>query len=223
MKKKIAIMLGIVLIIILIILYLVLDYLRIIPRKYYDAKDFDIVEVISKKDADKDGIDDYHDIMLGARKDAESKPNYHSAYYEGGYPPEDEGVCTDVVWRAFHHAGYDLKAMVDKDIAENVNLYPRVAGQPDPNIDFRRVPNLLVFFERNATSLTRDLSKIEEWQPGDIVIFSDSHIGILSDKRNEDGLPWLIHNASQPNREEDTLVRWSKNEISGHYRWDGEK
>lgn len=39
------------------------------------------------------------------------------------------------------------RRFIDADIAENTGLYPRAQGTPDPNIDFRRVPNLRVFFE----------------------------------------------------------------------------
>lgn len=164
-------------------------------KKVYYAEDFGIEVILSKNDMDNDGIDDYTDILLGARKEAENKPKYKSAYYSGGYPPDSEGVCTDVIWRAFKEAGYNLKDMVDEDIKNNVEKYPRVAGKPDPNIDFRRVPNLKVYFERNSISLTTDLNKIEEWQAGDIVVFGTSHIGIISDKRNKKGIPYLIHNS----------------------------
>ncbi len=129
--------------------------------------------------------------------DAENKPVYDGSYHAGGYPPEDIGVCTDVVWRAFKHAGYNLKEMVDQDIQRNTELYPRVGGRPEPNIDFRRVPNLKVFFERHAISLTLDHTDIEEWQPGDIVTYGDKHIGIISDRRNRDGVPYIIHNGGQ--------------------------
>lgn len=92
-------------------------------------------------------------------------------------------------------------------------------GKPDPNIDFRRVPNLKVYFERNAQSLTTDLTQIEQWQPGDIVTFGTTHIGIVSDLRNQKGVPYLIHNAGQPKREEDVLEVWNHfNPISGHFR-----
>ena len=142
-----------------------------------------------------------------------------SAYYAGGYPPDNEGVCTDVIWRAFQNAGYSLKDMVDEDIKNNVELYPRVNGIPDTNIDFRRVPNLKVYFDRNAISLTTNINDIAQWQAGDIVIFGTSHIGIISDKRNKKGVPYLIHNANQANREEDALEIWNYFEpISGHYR-----
>ena len=188
-------------------------------RVEYYAKDFGIEVLKSKKDKDDDGIDDYTDILEGAKLEAERKPRYKSEYYVGGYPPDDEGVCTDVIWRALKNAGYSLKEMVDEDIKKNVEKYPRVEGKPDPNIDFRRVPNLKVYFERNQISLTTDLNKIEEWQPGDIVAFGKSHIGIISDKRNKQGIPFLLHNGGQPLREENILEAYNNYEkISGHYR-----
>lgn len=190
-------------------------------KKVYNAYDFQIETIKSEKDYNNNGIDDYTDILIGAKEEAKRAPKYKSAYYAGGYPPEDEGVCTDVIWRAFKNAGYNLKDMVDEDIKNNVKAYPRVEEVPDTNIDFRRVGNLKTFFERNATTLTTDLSKIEEWQPGDIVTFGDSHIGIISDKRNTKGIPYLIHNGGQPLREEDALEFLDQyyEKISGHFRF----
>lgn len=188
-------------------------------KRTYTDNDFYIETIISSTDYDNDGIDDYSDILQGAKIEAEKKTKYKSAYYAGGYPPDTEGVCTDMVWRALKNAGYLLKDMVDEDIKNNVDEYPRVNGKPDPNIDFRRVPNLKVYFERNQISLTTDLSKIEEWQQGDIVVFGNSHIGIISDKRNKKGIPYLLHNAGQLLREEDVLEIYNKyNPITGHYR-----
>lgn len=65
-----------------------------------------------------------------------------------GYPPANEGVCTDVIWRALQNAGYDLKGMMDRDIREHSGDYPRVKGAPEPNIDLRRVPNQEEFFKK---------------------------------------------------------------------------
>lgn len=197
-----------------------LFYYNLIPQKSYTADDFGITTVKSKVDYNNNGIDDYTDIMLGARKDAKNMVMYKSAYYIGGYPPDTEGVCTDVIWRAFKNAGYSLKDMIDKDIAKNTSAYPRVNGSPDPNIDFRRVPNLKAFFEGHATSLTLDPEKIAEWQPGDIVTYGTSHIAIVSDKRTSTGKAYIIHNAGQPVREEDALTR---EKISGHFRFDYKK
>lgn len=189
-------------------------------KKVFYAEDFGIEVIKSQNDYNNNSVDDYTDILLGAKEEARRKPKYKNAYYAGGYPPEDEGVCTDVIWRAFKNAGYNLKDMVDEDIKNNVEKYPRVEGRPDTNIDFRRVGNLKTFFERNAKSLTLDLSKIEEWQPGDIVTFGISHIGIVSDKRNSKGIPYLIHNGGQPQREEDILEIYNNFEkISGHFRF----
>ncbi|MDD4569240.1 MAG: DUF1287 domain-containing protein [Tepidanaerobacteraceae bacterium] len=203
--------------------YFALSYFNMVPRRVYTARDFGIETIKSPIDFNANGIDDYTDILLGARKDAVNKPKYKSVYYAGGYPPENEGVCTDVIWRAFRNAGYSLKDMVDEHIGGNVLLYPRVEGKPDKNIDFRRVPNLKVFFDNNAASYSLDPYEIDEWQPGDVVIFGENytHIAIVSDKRNRVGVAYIIHNAGQPIREEDALIRYSNSHpITGHYRFE---
>lgn len=89
--------------------------------------------------------------------------------------------------------------------------------EPDQNIDFRRVKNLRVYFSHSAISLTTDISAIEEWQGGDIVVFKN-HIGIVSDRRNENGVPYVIHHNDpwQRTYEEDILE--DREDIVGHYR-----
>ena len=84
----------------------------------------EVEQVLSGVDRNANGTDDSLDIVNGARAQVEARPVYKNAYYEGGYPPESEGVCTDLVWRALMAAGYDLKSEIDKDIALNVD-YPR--------------------------------------------------------------------------------------------------
>ncbi len=190
-------------------------YWNLIPKRTYTAQDFGIKTIKSSVDFDQDGVDDYTDIMLGARMDAKNHPKYDSRYWESGYPPDNIGVCTDVIWRAFKNAGYSLKDMVDKDVEDNLKVYPMKVQ--DKNIDFRRVTVLKVYFSRYAKQLTLDTQQKEEWQPGDIVIFEDRHIGIVSDKRNKHGIPYLIHNGAQLRREEDALTTM---EITGHYRFD---
>lgn len=161
-------------------------------------------------------------IIEGARKEVENKTRYKSKYYQGGYPPLNEGVCTDLVWRALKNAGYDLKFKMDQDIKNNLVEYSRI-DKPDPNIDFRRVPNQQTYLTRNEKSLTkeiipRDLDNVKKWQAGDIVIISNpQHIGIISDKRNKDGIPYVIHNIGPYPREEDILEKW-RNKIEGHFR-----
>lgn len=197
--------------------FVVLDYFNMLPQRVYYAEDLGIETVESGSDRNKNGIDDYSDFVLGARKDAKKRPRYDGAYQVGGYPPDNIGVCTDVVWRAFKMAGYSLKDMVDRDIEKRTAEYTNVV-RPDPNIDFRRVKNLRVFFKKYAVELTNSLDDPSEWQAGDIVIFgNDKHIGIVSDKRNRKGIPFLLHNGGQPMREEDVLERA---EITGHYRFD---
>lgn len=191
------------------------------PKEWYEANDFGIKTVYSKVDYNDNNIDDYSDFVLGARKDALNRPTYISKYYEGGYPPDDEGVCTDVIWRAFKNAGYSLKDMVDNDIKLHIEDYKDIKTI-DENIDFRRVRNLRVFFSKYAISLTLDYEEYEEWQPGDIVIFeNDKHIGIVSDRRNKKGITYIIHNGAQLNREEDYLENGK--ELTGHYRFDASK
>lgn len=188
--------------------------------KTYTASDFNIETVVSAVDYNANGQNDYLDILAGAKLDAQNKPTYDSTYVAGGYPQEDKGVCTDLIWRAFREAGYSLKDMIDYDIVNNPDDY-RFIESPDPNIDFRRVPNLVDFFDQYAESLTLDIHDIEQWQPGDIVVFSnEKHIGILSDLRNEKGIPYVLHNSGQSNREEDYLQR---NPVIRHYRFNSQK
>lgn len=197
---------------------LLLNKFNMLPKKIYYASNFNIQILKSQNDFDNDGIEDYSDILQGAKIEAANNSVYRSSYYDGGYPPEGEGVCTDVIWRALKNAGYNLKEMVDKDIKENIGNYTDIS-KPDPNIDFRRVKNLKVFFDNNYTKLSSNPYDIDKWMPGDIVIFGDSHIAMISDRRNKDGLPYLIHNAGQPNRDEDAIVYWYNNRgITGHYR-----
>lgn len=177
--------------------------------------------ILMGPDANANGLSDTQDIILGARADALAMPAYINAYYGGGYPPDNEGTCTDLVWRAFMNAGISLKDLVDADIKSNVKAYPGTWGYPDPNIDFRRVSNLKVFFERNALVLTNDVYEVDQWLPGDIVVFGNSeHIGIVSDIRNDNDIPFLIHNNDQEDREEDRLEYGSYTMgITGHYRF----
>lgn len=181
-------------------------------------EDFGIDRILSRRDRNGNGIDDYTDFLLGARKDAKNHPKYDDRYWAEGYPPDDIGVCTDVIWRSFRNAGYSLRDMVDRDVELFPEDYPNVTVR-DRNIDFRRVKNLRVFFQKYAVSLTVDPEDLSAWQPGDIVIFGDNtHIGMISDRRNRrNGRAYVIHNGGQRNREEDYL---SVAKPVAHYRFD---
>ncbi|WP_346886897.1 DUF1287 domain-containing protein [Clostridium sp. UBA1056] len=163
-------------------------------------------------------------LVKGARKEVKNKTKYKSNYYDGGYPPKKEGVCTDVIWRAFENIDINLKELIDKDIKDNTELYSRVNGKQDPNIDFRRVPNQLVFFQRYAESITTEINWEDEeilnqWQPGDIVISLEpyEHVAIISDKSDSKGIPYIIHNT--PPRAPECPFIFNEGEIVGHFRW----
>lgn len=177
--------------------------------------DFHIADFHSSVDKDGDGIDDQSDILLGAREYIATQPRYKSKYYDTGYPDDGYGVCTDVVANALRSAGYDLMQLVYEDVTENPEGY--AIDQPDKNIDFRRVRNLKVYLKHTAVSLTTDIQQIDQWQGGDIVVF-DTHIGIVSDKRNDRGVPYVIHHNDpfQASYEQDILE--SRDDITGHYR-----
>lgn len=213
MKKTLKIIL-ILLIFITIVVFILYRY-NYIPHKKYTNEYFNIEQYKSKIDKDKDGIDDQTDILESTREYIKTKPKYKSKYYETGYPNDEYGVCTDVVANALKNAGYDLMELVNEDIKNNKQNYD--IEVIDKNIDFRRVKNLKIFFKNNTINLTTNINKIEEWQGGDIIIFKN-HIGIVSDKRNKKGIPFIIHNQSpyQSNYEEDILE--TRNDIVGHYR-----
>ena len=215
MKKKILIIVTNFLIILIIVVLYALYRFNYIPHKKYTNEDFNIKTYISKTDKDNDGIDDQTDILNNVRYYIKTNPKYKSKYYATGYPNDEYGVCTDVVAFGLKGAGYDLMNLVNEHIKTNRNLYD--IDVIDKNIDFRRVQNLKVYLDNNAIALTNDINKIKEWQGGDIVVFKN-HIGIVSDKRNKKGVPFIIHHANPYQRyyEEDILEY--RNNIIGHYR-----
>lgn len=215
-KKKIIFIISCLILCSAIAIFSIFILPKLHSQKVYTAEQLGINELKSKNDADKDGIDDYSDIMLGAREYIKTKPIYKSNYYNGGYPNDGYGVCTDVIWKSFMAAGYYLKDMVDSDIAANLEAYSTITT-PEPNIDFRRVKNLKIFFDRKAEILTTGLSNPELWQAGDIVVFSN-HIAVCSDKRNKKGYPFIIHHDGSGAREVNEIENYS---IVGHYRWNG--
>ena len=153
MLKKVVILICII-VIILITGWLLLKLMGV---ELGDIQGLQVEKIVSEKDYNNNGMPDSEEFMIGARKDVANGARYISEYYDGGYPPDNKGVCVDVIWRAFQEAGYSLKDMVDKDIKERLGSYPRVNGKPDPNIDFRRVPNLVAFFDKHAKQLTLEI------------------------------------------------------------------
>lgn len=190
----------------------VLYMFNVIPHRQYINADFGVETYKSLVDKDEDGIDDQTDFLQSVRMYIATKPKYKSKYYRTGYPDDEFGVCTDVIAFGMKGAGYDLRELVDADIKMNKRMYQ--VDVVDKNIDFRRVNNLRIFFERNAKSLTTGLTDVKEWQGGDIIAFK-THIGVVSDKRNLRGIPFIIHNGGLF-YEEDVLEY--RTDIVRHFR-----
>lgn len=195
-----------------------------IQNKFHIGKRVQVPEEYSTIDKNKNGIPDPLDIVKAARKESKNKTKYKDAYYSGGYPPEGEGVCTDVIWRGLKGIDVNLKNLIDEDIKNNKGKYWRVEGKADPNIDFRRVPNQLVYLNENAISLTKemkpgDIENLKQWQPGDIIVILKpyEHVAIVSDKRDSKGVPYIIHNTT-PSAIECPYI-FEGITIAGHYRW----
>jgi len=148
-------------------------------------------------------------------------PSYRALSYPNGDVPIDRGVCTDVIIRSMRSAfNLDLQKLVHEDMKKNFSKYPQSWGlkYPDKNIDHRRVPNLQTFFKRQGWSL--DIScKAKDYKPGDIVTcivpHQLPHIMIISDKKNNGGIPFVIHNIGAGVQEEDRLFEFKH---TGHYR-----
>ena len=168
----------------------------------------------------------YHQLADSAleltKQDVVYDPNYYSIDYPNGDIPEDRGVCTDVIIRAYRMLGIDLQKEVHEDMNINFDVYPKIwdLAHPDKNIDHRRVPNLMVFFERNGTS--KPVSEnAENYLPGDIVCWNlggnITHIGLVVNKKSNDGKRYLIvHNIGGGQVLADCLFDFK---IIGHYSY----
>ena len=149
-------------------------------------------------------------------------PAYFSIDYPNGDVPESKGVCTDVVIRAYRKTGVDLQKEVHEDMKAHFDQYPNIWGlkRTDKNIDHRRVPNLMKFFERHGKVL-KITNNPSDYLPGDIVCWSlgggITHIGIVSDLLSGDGKRNLIvHNIGSGQLSEDMLFDFK---IIGHYQY----
>lgn len=126
-------------------------------------------------------------------------PAYVRLAYPGGNPPDDRGVCSDVVIRAYRGANIDLQVKVHEDMRDHFSAYPSIWGlsRPDRNIDHRRVPNLETFFRRMQAELPANTQE-NNLQPGDLVAWRINdqlpHIGVVSTRRAPSGKVLIVHN-----------------------------
>lgn len=154
-------------------------------------------------------------------------PKYYKISYPNGDVPAEMGVCTDVIIRTYRKVGIDLQVLVHNDMKENFKLYPNLWGlkNTDTNIDHRRVPNLMKFFERKGVILPKS-DKAADYKPGDIICWNlrggktwngITHIGLVSNKKTAEGKRYLImHNIGSGDVLEDVMFEYS---IIGHYRF----
>jgi hypothetical protein len=156
---------------------------------------------------------------------------YDASYFRISYPngdvPAEVGVCTDEVIRAYRAVGVDLQREVHEDMERAFDSYPYKWGlkKTDANIDHRRVPNLMTFFERQGAQLpvTDDA---RDYKPGDLVTWDlnsqMTHIGIVVNVPSDADANRLliVHNIGAGPQMEDVLFNWK---ITGHYRYTGPK
>lgn len=149
-------------------------------------------------------------------------PSYFSIPYPNGDVPAAKGVCTDVIIRAYRKLAIDLQQEVHEDMVKNFSLYPKIWGltKTDKNIDHRRVPNLMTYFNRYGVVKKKTLNP-GDYATGDIVAWDlgggITHIGILIDQKSTDGKrPLVVHNIGNGQEISDCLFDYK---IIGHYRY----
>lgn len=173
-------------------------------------------------------------VLAGARLEVARHTRYLEESpqipYPGGDVPADTGVCTDLVIRAFRHAGLDLQKAVHEDRVAHIDAYPTQiwsTKKSDASIDHRRCPNLQAWFRRHALSLPTSADDLasSDFQPGDVVFFIKAkasfpwHVAIVSDRMSdaEPRVPMLIDGFPPETSESHRLDDFGP--ISGHFRY----
>ncbi|WP_144207358.1 DUF1287 domain-containing protein [Shewanella donghaensis] len=169
------------------------------------------------------------DIVSALHERKTHNVTYDGAYISIPYPngdvPDNIGVCTDVVIRAYRQLGIDLQQLVHEDMVNNFHLYPskRIWGltKTDRNIDHRRVPNLQTFFTRYGSVLEQSKNP-KHYAAGDIVTWmlpgNLPHIGMIIDRSSTtSGNPLIVHNIGNGPVVDDMLFKYA---ITGHFRYE---
>ena len=158
-------------------------------------------------------------IMLASKAYINSGLTYSDKYYTGGYPPAHVGVCTDVVWHGLSAINVNFKELIDEDTEDEEDLYENVISYRDTGLDFRLVPVVNVYLRHHAVSLSTDPANLLAWQPGDIVVYENKHVAVVSCLRNMLGYPFVIQHGKDPAGDENRLINDSGLSITAHYRW----
>src|ERR1700756_3160244 len=170
-------------------------------------------------------------LVAAAVERTQHPVHYVSDYVRIPYPngdvPADTGVCTDEIIRSYRAVGVDLQKEVHDDMVRNFDAYPNkrrwLLAHPDSNIDHRRVPNLMVFFQRKGQALPIT-ARAEDYSPGDLVTWDLGggvpHIGIVVNVKGQWSSRFMVvHNIGEGPKIDDALFNWK---IKGHYRYFGE-
>jgi len=169
-------------------------------------------------------------LVAAAIERTRHRVRYHSEYVRLPYPngdvPADTGVCTDEIIRSYRAVGVDLQKELHEDMVRDFSAYPNQKrwrlNHPDSNIDHRRVPNLMLFFQRKGETLPIT-NRAADYAPGDLVTWDLGrgvpHIGIVVDqKASWSDRYMIVHNIGAGPNMEDVLFHWK---ITGHYRYFG--
>lgn len=147
-------------------------------------------------------------------------PAYRTLSYPNGDVPIHTGVCSDVLIRALRSINIDLQKEVHEDMRKSFGKYPQLwnMSRPDPNIDHRRVPNLVRFFQRKGWEIPVS-QEARHYKPGDIVTWiippSLTHIGLVTNRIAKGDRLMVVHNYGFGTVENDALFLWKQ---TGHFR-----
>lgn len=149
--------------------------------------------------------------------------SYVPLAYPGGDVPQDRGAAADEIIRIYRKVGIDLQREINEDKRAHFREYPFLWFQfrVDPNIDHRRIPNLMVFFKRRGRALPISRS-VGDYLPGEIVAWDlgddTLDIGVVVNRYGAGGIPLVVHNKSAGPQLEDVLF---KGKMIGHFRFTG--
>ncbi|MBD3636800.1 MAG: DUF1287 domain-containing protein [Crocinitomicaceae bacterium] len=146
--------------------------------------------------------------------------SYRKIDYPNGDVPADVGVCTDVIIRAYRAIDVDLQVLIHEDMVKNRAAYQKRKKTKvlDTNIDHRRCPNMITFFERQGARqpITKNGA---DYLPGDIVFWdvAAGHVGIVvDDKVKGTNRYQVVHNIGLGPMQNDFLFQAK---IVDHFRW----